>query len=250
MKFEFSKLSNAVLSAFMAYQRRDDLINKKHQLIKSVIDSHNTKSETILFLGFDPWILADWSDYEVFVGFITSDVARFLEEQEVTYTRVFEDEMYTTIPFDIVIAADEFLTYADNNEQRELVNLMSEITNDVFITTLRDYKNLPPHCRDFSHPTVIKSDGSGDGVSLPGFAVFQEFHNYEYKVKSHWTSHVYENGRNTITYGPFNRMPMFFKQLAKFGYDAGASDFKVHKDAMFKSLLKKNFEHFISVVFK
>ena len=242
MKCEFTKLSDAVVSAFKAYQRQDDLIKKKSDLIKSVINSHTSNPETILFLGFDPWILGDWSDQEIFVGSITSDVARFLEEREVIYTRIYEDEMYTTIPLDIVVAADEFLTYTPGIEQRDIVNLMAELTNEVFITTVRDYKNLPQHTRDFSNPTVIKNDES--------FSVFQEFHNYEYKVKNKWTSYVYENGANTATYGPFQRQPMFFKQLAKFGFDAGAIDFKVHKDLMFKSLLKKNYEHIISVIFK
>ena len=42
---------------------------------------------------------------------------------------------------------------------------------------------------------------------------------------------------------------MFFKQLAKFVYDAGAANFTVHKNLMYKSLIKKNYEHVISVQF-
>jgi len=242
MKPEFTLLSSAVLSAFQAYQRQDDLINKKHLLIKSILASHNSEPETILFLGFDPWILGDWTDTEIFVGCITNEVATFLDDQQVQYTRIWDDELYTTVPFDVVVAADEFLTYSKDEEQRELVILMSELATAIFITTMRDYKNMPIHARDFSQPTVIKND--------VGFSVFQEFHNYQYKVKNAWQSYIYENGANTRQHGPFKRQPIFFKQLATFGFDAGATQFKVHKDVMFKSLLKKNFEHIVSVIFK
>ena len=52
---------------------------------------------------------------------------------------------------------------------------------------------------------------------------------------------------NTQSYGPFARRNMFFKQLAKFSIDAGAKEFHVHKDLMYKSLIRKNYEHVISI---
>ena len=140
MEFEFTGVSPAILAAYNAYQRKEDLVERKYQLLKSVIDANNVHAETILFLGFDPWILADWDPTEIFVGFITDEVAAFLDEQGVHYTRLHDDDLYNTIPFDVVVAADEFFTYADGN-QRDLVNLVSELANELFITTLRDYKN-------------------------------------------------------------------------------------------------------------
>jgi len=242
MKFEFSSLSPAIVAAFTAYQRKEDLINKKYELLQSILSDYSSNDASILFLGFDPWLMGDWSDNNVFVGMITSEVADFLDDNDVRYTRIYDDELNDITPFDIVVAADEFLTYAEDNNQRELVTLVSELANDLFVTTLRDYKNLSPQARDFSHPTVIKNDD--------GFSTFLEFHNYEYKVKNKWQSFIYENGTNINTYGSFNRQPMFFKQLAKFAYDAGATNFMVHRDLMFKSLLKKSYEHLISVSYK
>jgi len=242
MDFKFTGLAPAIVAAFSAYQRKEDLIKKKSELLHSILVDHNSDGLSILFLGFDPWIMSSWPDNDIFVGMITSEVADFLDDNDVLYTRIYDDELNEITPFDIVIAADEFLTYAEDNNQRELVTLMSELANDLFITTLRDYKNLAPQARDFSHPTVIKNDD--------GFSTFLEFHNYEYKVKNKWQSFIYENGTNINTYGPFNRQPMFFKQLAKFAYDAGATNFMVHRDLMFKSLLKKNYEYLISVSYK
>ena len=241
MDFEFTGISPAILSAYNAYQRKEDLVERKYQLLQSVLSANNCHADSILFLGFDPWILADWRPVNVFVGMITDDVAKFLDDNNVLYTRLYDDEVHDTIPFDVVVAADELLTYADDN-QRQLVDLMCELATDLFITTLRDYKNQPPQTRDFSTPTVIKNDDS--------FSVFMEYHHYEYKVKTRWTSYIYENGTNINTYGGFKRQPMFFKQLAKFAYDAGATNFTIHRDLMFKSLVKKNYEHLISVGFR
>ena len=241
MDFEFTGVSSAILAAFNAYQRQDDLVERKYQLLQSVLNANGNDGGSILFLGFDPWVMADWRPRNVFVGMITDEVAKYLDDNNVLYTRVFDDEMYETVPFDVVVAADEFLTYADNN-QRDLVDLLSELANELFITTLRDYKNQLPASRDFSTPTVIKNDNN--------FSVFMEYHHYEYKVKNKWISYIYENGAQINTHGGFKRQPMFFKQLAKFAYDAGAVNFTIHKDLMFKSLLKKNFEHLISVSFK
>jgi len=241
MDFEFTGVSSAILAAFIAYQRQDDLVERKYQLLQSVLNANSNDGGSILFLGFDPWVMADWSPRNIFVGMITDEVAKFLDDSNVLYTRLYDDEIHNTIPFDVVVAADEILTYADNN-QRELVDLMSELASELFITTLRDYKNQAPSARDFSTPTVIKNDDN--------FSVFMEYHHYEYKVKNKWISYIYENGAQINTYGGFKRQPMFFKQLAKFAYDAGAVNFTIHRDLMFKSLLKKNFEHLISVSFK
>ena len=53
-----------------------------------------------------------------------------------------------------------------------------------------------------------------------------------------------------LTYnGPYLRRALYFKQLAKFSHDAGAVGFNVHKNLMYKSLIKKNYEHVISIRF-
>jgi dihydrodipicolinate synthase/N-acetylneuraminate lyase len=68
--------------------------------------------------------------------------------------------------------------------------------------------------------------------------------------RNSWNSTVYEIANaKLVTAGPFNRRTMFFKQLAKFSADAGAIGFSVHKNLMYKSLIKKNYEHVISIRF-
>jgi hypothetical protein len=79
-----------------------------------------------------------------------------------------------------------------------------------------------------------------------------ESHDWDLKDRTRWRSHLYEIDEPSSTmksYGVFERRTMFFKQLAKFSMDAGAMNFLVHKNIMYKSALKKNYEHVVSIQF-
>ena len=83
--------------------------------------------------------------------------------------------------------------------------------------------------------------------------IFNEYHDWDLKDRAKWNTMVYEidNPANSLTtYGLFQRRTMFFKQLAKFSMDAGAVNFLVHKNLMYKSLIKKNYEHVVSIQFE
>jgi hypothetical protein len=61
---------------------------------------------------------------------------------------------------------------------------------------------------------------------------------------------VYQlQNESAVCRGLYSRRTLYFKQLAKFCKDYGAADFLVHKNLMYKSLIKKNYEHVISVRF-
>jgi hypothetical protein len=78
--------------------------------------------------------------------------------------------------------------------------------------------------------------------------LYLEHHKYDFVEKSKWETQVYEiTGSNLSVNGPFNRYAMYFKQLAKVSSDLGATGFKVHKNLMYKSLIRKNYEHVITV---
>ena len=82
---------------------------------------------------------------------------------------------------------------------------------------------------------------------------FVENHDWDLKDRTLWTSRVYEIAEpssSLVTYGKFERRTMFFKQLAKFSMDAGAVNFLVHKNLMYKSLVRKNYEHVVSIQFE
>jgi hypothetical protein len=110
------------------------------------------------------------------------------------------------------------------------------------ITTLRDYKNQEFKDREFSIPAVIKNEDTTN--------VYLEYHDYDVTDRNAWCRVVYEVAGKTLVYnGPFECRNMYFKQCAKFGYDMGAKEFLIHKNIMYKSLIKKNYEHVISILF-
>ena len=111
------------------------------------------------------------------------------------------------------------------------------------ISTVRDYKNQDFKDRDFSIPIAVRNSGDQK--------IFVESHDWDLADRTRWNTMVYEiMGSSLKTYGIFDRRTMFFKQLAKFSIDAGAVNFMVHKNLMYKSLIKKNYEHVVSIQFE
>ena len=83
-------------------------------------------------------------------------------------------------------------------------------------------------------------------------STFLESHDWDLRDRSSWKTTVYginQTSNQLETYGTFNRRTMYFKQLAKFSLDAGANNFLVHKNLMYKGLTKRNYEHVISITF-
>jgi hypothetical protein len=127
--------------------------------------------------------------------------------------------------------------------QQELIAKICSLATSFVISTVRDYKNQDFKDRDFSQPIMVRNGSD--------YKLYVENHDWDLKDRTLWNSMVYEiNAANALTtYGIFQRRTMFFKQLAKFSMDAGAVNFLVHKNLMYKSLIKKNYEHVVSIQF-
>ena len=128
-------------------------------------------------------------------------------------------------------------------QQKQRIEALANATNSILVTTVKDYKNQEFKDREYSQPAVIRN-----GSDLNTFI---EIHDWDLKNKNSWQTQVYK--LNTVAnqcYGVFDRKIMYFKQLAKFTMDVGAEDFLVHKNLMYKGLIKKNYEHVISVHFE
>ena len=142
--------------------------------------------------------------------------------------------------------ADEYFTYADSDaDQQNKIKMICDLATHFVISTIRDYKNQDFKDREFSSPIAVRNSGKS--------LMYLESHEWDQKDRSRWNSLVHEIDRdtgNTNTYGPFDRRTMYFKQLAKFSIDAGAMNFQVHKNLMYKSLIKKNYEHVVSIQFE
>ena len=242
---DFSKYTDAILSALTKTSKSQDVISKKQGILDTIYEFYNFVPETILFVGFNPAILS--SKQEIYVTEISDEAMKYLDAANVKYTHISEKTLCQySKRFDVVVAVDEYFTFADTDQdQIEVVNKICSLAKEFVISTLRDYKNQDFKDKEFSIPAVVRSGAKS--------TVYTEFHDWQPANRAMWGSKVYEvtNEDDSLNvYGPYNRHTMYFKQLAKFSMDSGASDFIVHKNLMYKSVIKKNYEHVISIRFE
>jgi hypothetical protein len=241
----FARYTDAVLSALRFNPKADDAVAKKQEILDGVYRFHNLVPTSVLFVGFSPAILSCRAK-TIAVTEISKTAQDYLTEKGVNFTYIpIEQLAEKPKSFEAVIALEEFFTFASSDvDQQNTVKLICSVATDFVISTLRDYKNQDFKDREFSQPALVRNGASSK--------VYNEYHDWDLKDRASWNTMVYEidNPSNHLTtYGQFNRRTMYFKQLAKFSMDSGASDFLVHKNLMYKSLIKKNYEHVISIRF-
>jgi hypothetical protein len=241
----FTNYTDAVLSALTFNPKFDDVVARKQEILDGVYRTENLDPTSVLFVGFNPAIISCKAN-TIAVTEISSKAQDFLTAQGVKFAYI-NPIMLADYKkqFQCVVAMDEYFTFADNDQdqQNKIANICSLATAFV-ISTVRDYKNQDYKDRDFSQPILIRNFGKTK--------TFLESHDWDLKDRTLWNTMVYEISElNALTtYGVFNRRTMFFKQLAKFSMDAGAVNFLVHKNLMYKSLIKKNYEHVVSIQFE
>lgn len=238
---DFSKYTDANLSALAHSHKAANIIAKKQALLDGVLAHYNCTPASILFIGFNPAIIT-CKIADVAVTEITAQAQAALQAQGVNCRFLTASDLAGE-HFDVVVAADEYFTFAANaDDQMTRVSAICRCAKTLVISTLRDYKNQDFKDREFSVPAVVRSDS--------GAKIFTEFHDWSASTRTQWQSKVIEvdNETNALTvYGKFQRHTMYFKQLAKFSLDAGAAGFLVHKNLMYKSPIKKTYEHVISI---
>ena len=222
--------------------KSQEVIDKKQEILQVVSEYAKSTPESVLFFGFSPLILAI-KNKQIAVTEINDEIKKYLDTAGVKYTYIKESDLSQyKKKFNWVVATDEYFTFsASEDEQREKIELAVTLAKDLILTTLRDYKNQDFRDREFSQPLAVHRNSSS--------RIFLEYHNYDFNDKNLWKTVVYELQETSSTMnGPYARRSMFFKQMAKFSLDAGAKEFYVHKNLMYKSLIKKNYEHVISII--
>jgi hypothetical protein len=240
---EFANYTKILLSALNSNPKAQDVITKKVEILNSIYDFHNIAPTSTLFVGFNPAILAVKNNISITA--VDSDVLDFLKSKNVSFTYIEYSQLNRyQKKFDSVVALDEFFTFSSSDQgQQEMIQTICDCANQVVISTVKDYKNQDFKDKEFSIPALIRNAGENK--------IFLEFHDWSIRDRANWTTKSYEiNDSGTTVHGPFARRTMYFKQLAKFSTDAGAVHFQVHKNLMYKSLIKKNYEHVISIIFE
>ena len=145
--------------------------------------------------------------------------------------------------YDYVIAPDEWLTFAqDEQEQIQKINQISKISRKGFYTTLKDYKNMHAGQRFFQDPFQLKTD-SGDCIII-------RKRDWSQQDRQRWVARTYMIHNDELVVGePEYCRTMYFKQLAKFSSDANSTSFQVEKKIMYKPMFSKSFEYIIYISF-
>jgi hypothetical protein len=239
----FIEYSDIGFRAFVFSSRQQEIIQRKQSIIQSVYSNYNLTPKSVLFVGFNPAIV-NCTTATIYITEVSQEVQDWLAANGISAEFIAAEDLFNYgRNFDAVLALEEYFTFAENEEQQKSqFDMICKVARQCVITTLRDYKNQEFKDREFSMPAVIKTDA--------GSRVFLEYHDYDMADRNVWARTVYEitNAELQVN-GPFHCRHMFFKQCAKFGYDAGAKEFLVHKNLMYKSLIKKNYEHVISIKF-
>jgi hypothetical protein len=239
----FESYSDCLLRAFVLHNKPNEVLKRKKDIIDEVGLFHNYAPDSVLYLGFNPVILSDQTK-NLYVTELSDQAKNYLNDAGVKFTYVPLDKLVASgNKFDSIIAFDEYFTFANSdNDQKNKVTEICNLALEYVITTCKDYKNQEFKDREFSVPALIKNSKSDN--------VFLEYHNHDVQDRNSWHTNVYQISNNTLHYsGPYARRALYFKQLAKFSHDAGAVGFNVHKNLMYKSLIKKNYEHVISIRF-
>jgi hypothetical protein len=217
-------------------------VAKKQEIIDAVIKHHGKQPDNVLYYGFSPLMLVKANNTSISVTGLSDNIKNWLDQQGIKYTYIADADLQQhKKQFDWVVAGEECFTFAGTeDQQRNNIEQLVGLAKHVVLTTLRDYKNQDFKDREFSQPLAVRNGKDSK--------IFLEYHDHDYNDKNAWNTTVYEmQGNKVTTYGPFARRNMFFKQMAKFSIDAGAKEFYVHKNLMYKSLIKKNYEHVISI---
>lgn len=239
----FESYTDCLLRAYKLHTKPTEVLKRKKEILEEIAAFHNFSPRQVLYIGFNPAMLIDKTQ-DIFLSKASLEAQNFFQQQNIKFTYVPEDKLNVYYKkFDSVIVLDEYFTFAKNDDDQRLqVEEICNLAREYVITTCKDYKNQDFKDREFSIPALVRSSQS--------FDIFLEFHAHDTSDKNSWHTLVYQIGKNGLNIsGPFDRRAMFFKQLAKFSHDADAVGFNIHKNLMYKSLIKKNYEHVISIRF-
>jgi len=224
----------------MYNDRWEESVDTKASIILELVSTLDVNSTSILFTTFNPIALTLAKNYSVTIH-CDPALAKIFDFSNVT--KVVESLDNINSKYNIVIALDEYFTYADSEIiQRELLDNLAKVTDRWLITTLQDYKNFAPHKKNQIDSTSI--NGNNNYIMLENSIADktdkQLWNHYWYCIKDH---------RDLLTIGPNKRRTMYFKQLAKYSSDAGSKQYVIQKNLLYKGFFSKMFEHIITVKF-
>jgi len=210
----------------------------KAALLLKVIESLDEVPETIVFPSFNPVVLCLEKTYDCTV----------VADQSVKHywnssSNFIDDLSLLTKPADLCLALDEYLTYAETEQdQRDRLDQLKNSTNGWLITTCQDYKNTAPHKRSQAENTTHFNNSE--------YIVIDQT-NWDKNNRQNWQNYIYmiKDNHDLTVLGPEMRRTMYFKQLAKYSSDIDGTNYMIQKNLLYRGFFKKHYEHIISVRF-
>jgi hypothetical protein len=216
-----------------------DIVAIKSEIFSKLILSFNSNAKDILFVSFNPICVNLSKQYNVTVVCAKDLVDKF----DFSLINRVDNIDNINSNFDFVFALDEYLTYADNEDnQKQLLEQLAKRTNSWLITTLQDYKNAAPYKKNQIESTIFNSSNN---------YIVLESNLIDKNDKQMWNHYLYciKNHHQLITIGPTARRTLYFKQLAKYASDLGSKQYLVEKNLLYKGFFSKVYEHIIAVKF-
>ena len=208
----------------------------KVDIFEKLFDSLPIKNiETIVLPSFNPVVLLLEQHYKCTV--VASQSVKYAWQSSSDFVDSISDIRQ---PADIVLALDEYLTYASSEQdQRNALESLKTITGGTLVTTLQDYKNAAPHKRN-----TVDAVNNNDNIVV-------EQNMLDKINRQNWQTHIYfiENQRDFTVLSPENRRTMYFKQLAKYSSDLNGTGFTVQKNLLYRGFFKRSYEHIITLTF-
>jgi hypothetical protein len=143
-----------------------------------------------------------------------------------------------------VLATDEFFTYAEGaDQQQQLIQTVVAAAQQRLIVTVRDFKNS--HRDELNNHVVFHQQGRTVMVTdtvQPHAEDRQQWMHDTYIV-----DHTAHSPATVQHVGTVQRRAVYFKQLAKFCFDAGCRSFQVLANVLYRPVAKTHVEHVIVV---
>lgn len=241
----FTNYTDILLSSLSFNPKFTEIVARRQSILDNVYALENLTPQSILFVGFNPAILGCRAK-TIAVTEISDTAIKYLKDNGVKFTHINSDDLGNYgKQFQAVIAMDEYFTFATSDaDQQQKISLLCGLATNFIVSTMRDYKNQDFKEKEFSQPLSVRDNSS--------VKMFFEHHEWDQIDRQRWETSVYEidyPSNTTKIHGNFDRRTVYFKQLAKFSIDSGAANFLVHKNLMYKSVIRRNYEHVVSIQF-
>jgi hypothetical protein len=118
----FERYTDCLLRAFLSHPKPADLVKRKQEILTGVAGYHNYVPSSVLYVGFNPAILAETAD-QIAVTCISKEAVDYLNSNGVSFNYIPETDLSKYgKKFDSVVALDEFFTFAASEQiQRDRV---------------------------------------------------------------------------------------------------------------------------------